>query len=57
MAGNSLKLRTGGKRYPFLGGQRGVISYPLFVPDTFSCKIRKVEGEDARLGVNALSKT
>lgn len=42
---------------PFLGGQRGAISYPLFVPDTFSCKIIKAEGEDARLGVDALSKT
>ena len=42
---------------PFLGGQRCAISYPLFVPDTFSCKIRKAEGEEDRLGVDALSKT
>lgn len=40
-----------------LGGQRCAISYPLFVLDTFSCKIRKAEGEEDRLGVDALSKT
>lgn len=52
-----LPSRTSGSGQPFLRWQRGAISYPLFVPDTFSCKIRKVEGEDARFGIDALSKT
>lgn len=43
-------------RHPLVGSD---VPYPipLFVPDTFSYKMRKWEGEDTGRGMDALSKT
>lgn len=52
-----LPSHTSGSGHAIPWGAEVCHILPLCPPDTFSCKIRKSEREDDRLGVDALSKT